>query len=210
MKAVKHYIFTRFNAGIYEREDAEAWMEHRMDLFETYTLPAMQCQTCQDFTWLLYFDDRTPNDIICKYDYIDNVQIIYEYHKDWIQTEVIDNPWVLTSRIDNDDYYENTFVEQVQDVAYDYVKTGKEPLVIDVGGLQYAHKTGKFYTNERERANSPFISLLERNRGELYTVYHCPHTHMPDEFASMKIYDNLSVMVIHDKNVTNRIIGTEL
>ena len=210
MKQIEHFIFTRFNVGVYDREDAEEWMAHRIELFEQYTLNSIKNQTCQDFTWLLYFDERTPPEVLCKYDYVDNVRIIFEYHPDFLKTEPIDSHWVLTSRIDNDDYYCETFVEQVQEVAYEYSQTGVVPLVIDVGGVQLAAKTGKFYTNERDRNNSPFISLLEPNNEDLFTVFHCSHTNMPDVFSSMKINDELSVMVIHDKNVCNKIIGSEI
>lgn len=54
----KHYILTRWNlldskTDIYNNpliENPERWMQHRMELFEKYTLPSLKSQTCQNFT----------------------------------------------------------------------------------------------------------------------------------------------------------------
>src|ERR1700677_1263076 len=36
------------------------WLENRLVLFKRYCLPSVMAQSNQDFTWLLYFDETTP------------------------------------------------------------------------------------------------------------------------------------------------------
>ena len=64
---VFHYILTRFNLKLW-REDrlhqstrSEAWLEKRFQLFETYCLPSICNQVFKDFTWIVLFDESTPD-----------------------------------------------------------------------------------------------------------------------------------------------------
>jgi len=65
MAEFRHYILTRFNTGLYRRTEGltvspDEWMEHRLRLFTSLTLPSIRGQSCQDFTWLVLMDRRTP------------------------------------------------------------------------------------------------------------------------------------------------------
>ena len=65
MRKFKDYITTRFNAGLYRpkvniRVSADEWMEHRLKLSTTFTLPSMMGQSCQNFTWRVLIDKQTP------------------------------------------------------------------------------------------------------------------------------------------------------
>ena len=203
---MKHFIFTRFNLThptigrcVYNNTE---WMNHRCQLFEKYTLPGIRQQTCKDFTVLLAFDEKTPEKYINKYKNEPNIKIIYEYPPDWLKKQGLKGD-VLTSRLDNDDYYMPEFVELVQK------ECTRKPLLIDVQGVQLDRKTGKFYDNGRVSNNSPFISLYEDAK-DMKTVFFCSHTKMEWHFESVKVPKVLSCMVIHERNVCNKIVGSEL
>ena len=153
----KHYIITRMNVGIYDQPKSKQWMEHRIELFEKYTLPSILRQTNKNFTWVLCFDERTPNEVICKYDYLDNVEIFWDRPKYWMKTKPPETDWVITSRIDNDDYYYPNFVEDIQ---REFISRKME-MVIDIGFLILDEKTGNVYDLEKPLYNSPFITLCE-------------------------------------------------
>lgn len=63
-----HFILTRFNLRLWSHDkngetiNPASWLEERLQLFETYTLPSVKGQTCQDFTWVLLVDRDTPVD----------------------------------------------------------------------------------------------------------------------------------------------------
>lgn len=211
----KHYIFTRFNllnreTDIYNNPDIpdpETWMAHRIKLFEKYTLAGMLRQTNKNFTWLLAFSEKTPKDIIKKYDYLDNVKIIYQYPLDWMKRQTPEAEYIITSRIDNDDYYHPLFIEMIQTWA---INSQPYTGIIDIDYTQLDHATGEHYSSQRNTANSPFISLVESWDKDIKTVFHCSHTNMMNHFNHYKINMRMATMVIHDRNISNKIVGDKL
>lgn len=210
---IKHFIFTRFNlldakTDIYNNpriQDPDAWMEHRLKIFEQYTLPSMLNQTNKNFTWLLAFSEKTPMEVLNRYDYaLDGLRIIFTYPKDWIRCLTPETDWLITSRLDNDDYYDPGFIDRIQSNA-DEVNE-----IIDIDYQQLDHVTGKRYSSLRASPNSPFLSLVEPWGDDIKTCFHCSHTNMIRAFPAWKINHPLATMVIHEKNQLNRIIGDEI
>ena len=212
-----HYIFTRFNLlddfdglkTIYNNPDVpdpDEWMEHRMELFRKFTLPSMQQQTCQDFKWLLSFAPETPPRYIEEVIRYENAIIICQYPRTWLRRHFTEG-WLITSRIDNDDYYMPEFVETIQNQEDIF-----EPEIVDIDYRQLEQATGRLYTSARATPNSPFLSLVEHIKpgNEPKTCYYCSHTNMPQHFRARKINDPLAVMVIHDRNISNNIVGDRI
>jgi hypothetical protein len=219
----KHWIFTRWNlldakTTIYNNpviKNPEGWNQHRMKLFDTYCLPSVMNQTCRNFTWLLSFAPETPKSIIDKYITMPLVKIIFQYPADYVRSlypEVLKNgDWIITSRLDNDDMIAPGYIEAIQNQFDNYF------MLVDTDGCQLDLKTGKRYDPARRSNNSPFISLIEQvgaQWGEITdpvkTVYWCSHSKMELHFPSIKIDKRLYTMIIHDKNICNKIVGNEL
>lgn len=222
---MKHYILTRWNLSlegqsIYNNpaiSDPQEWMSHRMKLFEKYTLPSVLNQTNRNFQWLMSFAPETPKEITDKYDY-PFVKCIYQYPTDYMRglygTVLRDGDHLITSRLDNDDMLEPFYVERIQAVF-----DKQDFLIVDPDGRQLDLKTGKFYTSARKTPNSPFLSLIEKvglkytslNGTQIdipiKTCCYCSHSKMTWHFPAKKIYDWLWIMVIHDRNVSNKIVG---
>jgi hypothetical protein len=230
-----HWVFTRYNllddkTSIYNNPaipDPVDWMRHRTELFEKYTLPSMKAQTCKNFTWLLSFAKQTPYYLIPvkHWDY-SNIKIIYEYPRTFLRNCYLfgkfnKGDWIITTRLDNDDFLEPNYIREVQNYL-------KEPpnfpcLIVDTDGVQWDIQTDKFYTTDRRTNNSPFLSFIEKvgtdwnslSTGELITeplktCFYCSHTNMINHFPSLKIQKKLYRMVIHDRNISNKIVGEEI
>lgn len=64
----EHYLITRFNLPIFFRlrngNDVRGcdpkYLEERFRIFEEYCLPSVINQTCQNFKWIILFDNNTP------------------------------------------------------------------------------------------------------------------------------------------------------
>lgn len=65
----EHYIITRFNLPVFAKKVnkavtstaiSEEYLDNRFPLFESYCLPSIKNQTCQNFKWLVLFDINTP------------------------------------------------------------------------------------------------------------------------------------------------------
>jgi len=225
----KHYIFTRWNLSmegqsVYNNPkipDPEEWMQHRIKLFETYTLPSVMNQTCRNFQWLLSFAKETPEEITDRYRGYPFVKCIYQYPADFVRglfgTVLNNGDYLITSRLDNDDKVELNWIERIQSQF-----KNQDFLIVDTDGRQLDLATGKYYTTARKPPNSPFLSLIERV-GVKYkslngtqidepikSCYYCSHTKMTWHFPAIKIYEPLYTMIIHDRNISNKIVGEEL
>ena len=195
---MQHFILTRFNLGLYDRPDAEAWMRHRCQLFERYTLPSVMRQTCGDFTWVIGFDARTPDRYLDLYAQLPRVQICNCQPSQWVKHNHNQDQYLVTSRLDNDDYIERDYVQQVQDFD--------ELGVVDFRGRVLDVATGKYYDWHRPRPNSMFLSLIEPPGQSLMATF-CEHTWMPDHFRSERIDEYGWTMVVHDRNIINKLLA---
>jgi hypothetical protein len=228
----KHFLFTRWNlldsqTTIYNNpkvKDPGEWMEHRMKLFDEYTLPSVMAQTERNFTWLLSFDKKTPEWILSKYASFPGVEVIYQYPADYLRGIInMDHKgnWIITSRLDNDDIILPEYIETVQSYFDETFK------LVDVDGVKKVLSNGNEYSLARKSNNSPFISLIEQvgvpwlsisdNPEEkrlidlpVKTVYYCSHSKMEWHFPSVKSPKKLAKMLIHDRNIINKIEGNEI
>ncbi|HLA55281.1 MAG TPA: glycosyltransferase, partial [Flavobacterium sp.] len=118
----QHYLITRFNLrnpkwDVTKNNETlltDEWMEHRMGLFGNFCFPSVAAQTNKDFTWLIYFDNTTPERFkqqIAKMTggqtnirtfFIDGMPAFYPEIQKLIESETKDKPYLITSRIDND------------------------------------------------------------------------------------------------------------
>jgi len=198
---LRHVILTRFNLGLYDTENPDEWMEHRM-LYFSATRESVLSQK-GDFEWWLAVDSLTPGWWLKKIFTDPRMHLTSEHPK-----EFRSKGWTITTRLDNDDLYLPGAIKAIQSrFAY-------KEVVIDLKYSQLCD--GVYYTSgckcdgwERKRPNSPFLSLVEN--GVTKTCYARQHSRMLEThdgiFASD---DRLAVMVIHDRNLGNKIIGRKI
>lgn len=136
MAEFRHYILTRFNAGSYgpnpwKRADPQAWMDHRMRLFTTITLPSMAGQSCQNFTWLVRMDRRTPDKYVWELERsaCPTMKLIFD-QPDWRQSLAPGRYDLMTTRIDNDDALYRDAVKDIQDAWRARSQTQAKPWLI--------------------------------------------------------------------------------
>jgi len=188
---MKHILLTRYNNGIYDLPNAEKWMAERAELF-AHTRESVFTQTAP-FDWLVYFDPRTPDDVmmnLCKF------PLMFPIKGD--ARSYVPNEWTITTRLDNDDLLRPTALAEIQNAA---MMSGNREFVVDVDYEKLNTVTGEVHASNRTRANSPFLSLISNKRN----CYCRPHTFMPDDFPSMKIDKVLATMVLHGGNQANTV-----
>lgn len=197
-----HAVVTRFNVGC---TDA-AWLEHRVRLFERFTLPSVQAQTRQDFHWLLLCDRMTSGvwkNRLRAYE-SENTHLVWTARGDKAWRKYLrdllagDETHVITTRLDNDDAVSRCFVEDIQTAASPDVE--REFLNFPLGYLWFRGRI----TRKEHRSNS-FISCCEPI-GDLRTVYCRQHVHL----ARVAPVRQLGVgtphwlRVCHDRNWLNK------
>ncbi len=129
-----HVILTRFNLATPGRESAirnqPGWLAGRFELFERYCLPTLAAQkgvSAGGFRWIVYFDDGTPEPFRAR---IEACRRVADFHpfftpifpgEQWgisaravLAAEGRAAPWLLSTRLDNDDGLAVDFVGRVQ------------------------------------------------------------------------------------------------
>jgi hypothetical protein len=211
MSNFDHWLITRFNVplpGCPGRSTDSDWLDHRLRLFTAYCLPSVEHQSCQAFRWLLLLDRDTPPP---------RVDAILGWRKDrsfdllpvgqnWVAELAAHlagesrSPFLLTSRLDNDDAIHPDYMNIVQEAFQDQ---GFEFLEMPCGFKLDETRHELYSTRYR---SGPFLSLVERLAGSPKTVYCCNHTRTP-EFGPLREL-NLEpawLQIVHTHNLVNRI-----
>lgn len=215
-----HYLITRFNLRKKEWTTSknntlvltDQWLTNRMKLFETYCYPSVTGQKNQSFKWLVYFDTTTPDVFKTR---------IEELHKAFpafqpifcdgmdqflpsIKSDLALNnkPYIITTRLDNDDCIATDFVENIQQsfnsqryIALDFVKGWTL-------SIAKPYKLGV-----KVQAYNPFMSLIEIN-DQPETIWSKGHTEWKREKRVLQNNTDLIWMsIIHQENKINDFTG---
>ena len=183
-----HFIITQFNLRNFplsDNNDYEKWVtwtRNRIQLFIEYCLPSVVNQSCKSFTWLLYFDSDTPEEIreslgfLRSYPFID---ICYchgfeGFNENYISGVTkrlsVSEKWVITTRIDNDDCLHKDAVKTIQENF-----TEKHGFLISLASgyiMNISDRTMSHYYYPM----SPFISLIESGDAGISGVFEKGHT----------------------------------
>lgn len=220
-----HFIITRFNVNIYDidfpKRLEDTWLSLRFELFQKYCFPTVQAQENQDFTWLVLFDEQTPErykafiNIYSKYN---NFTPVYCGAFDTIMPTVVermkaiapDAEWFLSTRLDNDDALSSAFVQCLHGVVNAMNEADLKPsdtLYINFpNGLQL--HDGDFY--DFEDATNAFVSLLERS-DDPNTVFWVDHPGIYNKAPVIQARTKpLWLQVVHDMNVYNYVRGEKV
>ena len=180
-----NFILTLFNIRLFRYDkhgqsiDHRLWLEERLKLFETYALPSVMGQTCQDFTWILLVDSKTPDSYRermksyrkhCPQISFIAVKEQYGWHFANIFQQVVgkmlkeraikEGDYCLTTYFDNDDCLNKDYIKDVHDILEQNNKILQEDgfLAFDYG-IQYYTELG--IATRIKYPNNHFITLSE-------------------------------------------------
>lgn len=214
LNVFKHFILTRYNTqqqpdGGFLYDDvkkANKWMEERMKLFKKTRESVLSQEG--DFEWIISLDKRTPNRFIQEIITDERMKVVHCDIRDTFDEVEVEEPWVITTRLDNDDLYVPGTILAIQR------QFTNQEIIID---LRYRQKKGKdLYTSgpngsERHAPNSPFLSLIERNDHRIRTAFCRPHAKMIEEYKGIwASREPLAYQVVHGNNAANKIVGTKV
>ena len=195
-----HYLITRFNVKIegYGPEffppgaRTQQWEQERLPLFEKYCASTVAAQRSKNFKWLIYCHTGTSPEIIERiHQVIDDIpsasiSFVLDFQDMIAHIRKVcassGTPYVITSRLDNDDGIGLDYIQVVQD---HFEPRGNVVLNV-LGGINYNITKGVI-TFHRHSVNNSFISLIEESNGspESLTVYGFRHL-APPSFVSVK------------------------
>lgn len=219
---LQHFILTRFNLLLWNKDKAgkvvrsKMWLEHRFSLFEKYCLPSIKNQTCQNFEWIVLFDNTTPEKYKKK---VENYQkecpqlvSVYveplngRYFAEIFREEVVKRltaKRIITSYLDNDDALNTQFVEVLQK-RVNSLNNGTFITFIDGYQLYTDYK----YMMQIHYPRNHFISVVEEGCPvSLKTIYGYGSHYYIEKIKGVRIekLPNFPMWceVIHDRNMGN-------
>ena len=227
--AIQHFILTRFNLLLWNRDKeghkvrTTKWLEHRFQLFEKYCLPSIANQTCKNFNWIALFDNSTPErykerivDLQSKCSQLIPVFVEPEngrYFAEIFRKEVVKRLYlndnlnkggrVLTTYLDNDDAMNVRFVEDLQKrVGSLHDRT----YIYYTDGYQFF--TDYQYLMRIHYSRNHFVSVVESANPEIVkTIYGYGSHYYIDKIEGAKIEYVKDVpmwcQVVHEKNMGN-------
>jgi hypothetical protein len=217
-----HLLITRFNLKnpewkLTKNNDTlldEQWMTERMELFTNYCLPSVINQTNKNFKWLLYFDELTndyfKNEIRLLTENHQNIEVFYidgmpsfnESILKYVKENASSEPYIITSRIDNDDCISKYFIDEVQK---NFNK--QDFLAVDFYQGYTLQIAPQVILGKKDHIFNPFISLIEKNENPK-TVWHYAHNMWKKESRTIHVKNKrIWMSVIHEKNKVNEFYG---
>lgn len=196
----------------------EEWLKRRFELFEKYCYPSICGQTTKNFKWLVLFNSETPEKykaIIERYQqdcplfrpvfiqpYDDEIQQVIHLIKKEAST-----PYVITTRIDNDDMIKNDYMEFIQNsfrpeytntflfYRFGYQLNTKKSLLLKFGD-DFNH-----FESRVELIENLQTVYVENDRHDLIYKYG-EVVGIADKGLSND-YNGMWIEVVHDCNVVN-------
>jgi glycosyltransferase involved in cell wall biosynthesis len=175
-KALQHFILTRFNLLLWNKDKKGSkvrtvkWLDHRFELFEKYCLPSIKNQTCQNFEWIVLFDSFTPEKFKAKIaDYQREcpqfIPVFVEpqkgrYFAEIFRREIVKRlkaNRVVSTYLDNDDALNVGFVEDLQHRA---LAVNEGTFINYNDGYQYYSEDG--YLMRIYYPTNHFVSVVEK------------------------------------------------
>jgi len=212
----EHIIITRFNIKHEEWKNKvrntnwEKWMKERVKIFKKYCSPSVANQSTNEFVWLVCIDPNTKD----KYRKsileeksksksievieVDSLKSLTKDVKSYILNNV-EEEFVITSRLDNDDAIEKNFVKDIQDM---FDKQSYKPISMAKGFQLILGEENRL--RKINTPNGPFMSLIESVSGSMKTVYGKKHYEWNDSLTKIVNDEPRWIQVIHRKNVSNR------
>lgn len=218
----KHYLITRFNLRNKNWEYTKnnetlltrEWMTHRMGLFRNFCLSSVVSQTNTNFQWLLFFDESTDDDFKQELEallkphshfksfYINGMDAFHLSIKAFVNEDSKGSPYIITSRIDNDDCIHRDYIDTIQSQF-----KSQDFMAIDVLKGYSLQISPEIMLGKKEHIFNPFISLIEKNESPK-TVWFSDHNMWKKETRRIEIaYKRLWMSIIHEKNKVNEFDG---
>ena len=201
---MQHFIETRFNISYSwipaeNRQNLNAeWLEYKLNLFLKYTAPSVLGQDRGNFYWCIFFDKKTPIEIIDKIKSVDKRIKTFNSISEYVKKRKLfikNNDYFSISRLDSDDIYNKSFLTNINDF-----KTNKD-ILYDINFYCIDEKTKNICHKKNTNLCSHFISIITRNKE--FNIYKNNHLKFFNNFCFYRDNSIMALELIHDKNIKN-------
>ena len=161
------------------------WLSERMHLFKKYCAPSVLEQVNTNFTWLIYLNPDTPSSIMEELQFLKkcSIQTEFVFANDYEQMikdivakiKIAPSPYVITSRLDNDDIISRYFIRDIQNSF----KPNHSTVINFNSGFEYSTRDSVL-KKWNTRHHNQFISIIEEKEAPaIHSIYGFPHWRLP-------------------------------
>lgn len=211
-----HFLLTRFSA-VFRAGDVpaqEEWLRYRLGFFVDACWASVRRQEGADFTWVVLFDDRCPDDF--REDVEELARGVFTpiwtheaFSPRLFAREIerrSDAPWLLTTRLDSDDAIARDFMASAQrEFAH------QDKLFVDFPRGVQLDRSGSVYLYDQ--LSSPFLTLIEKRVEGIapVTVYSARHARARLEGPLREVNaPPMWAQVIQGTNLLNITVGSRI
>lgn len=210
-----HVFLTRFNVPTNRIESAiysESWLQDRISLFETFTLPSVRAQSPADRSWVIYLGADSPSWLKDYMAFLETEGLLHPVYLSERRTEADiqadiqratghSTGRVITSNLDNDDGLAHDYVERIR-----RLDVTDQPAVLYLDAGLILHQDTAYLRVDRHNA----FSAVAADLGSLefrscWSEWHNRlHLVLPPHHEQG---DPAWLQVVHSVNVSNRVRG---
>lgn len=212
-----HVVMTRFNLATPGREASfrtqPDWLATRFTLFERYCLPGMAAQTRQDFEWIVFFDEHTPDTFKARVIELQQIRPFIAFYTPLFPGDGWRNALfervsaraeaLLTTNLDNDDSLAVDYVERLHAAATRHASSVPCALNFTNG---FVLAGPQLY--EHRHLSNAFTNLLEPFDTRAQTAPAIPHMELARHLPVHQVPGpGAWLQVVHGGNVSNKTRG---
>ena len=210
-----HLVLTKFNvdtpyAPVGKGIDS-TWLKDRFELFLQYCYPSVTRQEGVEFRWLVFCNAHSPiwfkseiaqlSDVVVPV-FLEGLATDAVLRQKIMEAGVVRSPYLITTRIDNDDAISRRHLWYVQR-AFKYQE--REFIEFPFGlQLFRGHLYSVYYPN------NPFLSMIERvsDDGRITSIFCVPHSTIRSAGLVRTVWKSPQwLQVLHSDNVANCLTG---
>jgi hypothetical protein len=213
-----HFVLTRFdvNLGDQSRYRTDEWFERRLDLFEQFTCPSIASQTNQNFTWIVFFHEKSRATVESRFGTDPELYTPVFTAALWEPAVVRaavrslgapENGTVVSTQLDCDDVLAPDTIERIQH-AVERDPSRRAYLNFPLG---YQFAQGRFYI--ALDPSNPFITLVEpvTNLDQALFAYHLCHEDASDHAPVVQVdWTPAWLQIVHGTNISNHTNGLRI
>lgn len=204
-----HLIVTKVNIKWLPQSHNEEWLKNRDYLFNHILRPSLKSQTNKNFKFITMWgydpseiiDNEFPIILDADASKIDNYKEIgIILYKEMLPklNELIDEEYVLTTRVDTDNALSYNFVENL----HNHIKeTETYPFYYDIKRMNMLNLQNRAKSLWEAVNTSAFCSVMERRDDYKCIPYKTEHGRIQDLAKGIKFDDLNALCTIHGENV---------
>jgi hypothetical protein len=214
----RHFVLTRFdvNLGDQSKYRTDEWFENRLGLFEQFTCPSIASQTEKNFTWIVFFHEKSRATVERRFGtepalytpvFTSELWEPSVVRKAVRQLSQDEHGLVVSTQLDCDDVLGADTIERIQRAVSEHPAERRYlnfPL-----GYQFDH--GRFYI--ALDPSNPFISLVEpvENLDDALFAYHLCHEDAGDHAPVVQVdWTPAWLQIVHGTNISNHANGLRI